>query len=302
MRILFITSAHNSLSQRLQVELADRGHTVEVHVATSDEAMGTAVNTHQPDLIVAPMLKRAIPREIWQRHVCLIVHPGIKGDRGPSSLDWAIELGEPSWGVTILQAVEEMDAGPIWAAEEFSLPQRPATKSGVYRGAIAEAAVAGVLAAVARFEHGGFEPEALDYRCPDVRGTLRPAMKQVDRAIDWSSDPTARIVRRIRAADSSPGVLDAALFEREVFLYGAHEEDRLRGTPGQLLAQREGAVCIGTVDGALWVSHLKAKSSGPYAGIKLPAAQVLGPRLDGVPECPIAPADANGYRTFRDIV
>lgn len=25
MRILFITSAHNSLSQRLQVELADRG-------------------------------------------------------------------------------------------------------------------------------------------------------------------------------------------------------------------------------------------------------------------------------------
>ena len=101
-------------------------------------------------------------------------------------------------------------------------------------------------------------------------------MKQADRAIDWSSDPTARIVRRIRAADSSPGVLDATLFGEEIFLYGAHEEDRLRGAPGQFLAQREGAVCIGTVDGALWVSHLKAKSLGPYAGIKLPAAQVLG--------------------------
>ncbi len=302
MRILFITSAHNSLSQRLQIELADRGHTVAVHLATSDEAMGTAVNTQQPDLIVAPMLKKAIPRAIWQRHICLIVHPGIKGDRGPSSLDWAIELGEPSWGVTILQAVAKMDAGPIWAAEEFPLPKRPATKSDVYRGAVTEAAVAGVLAALARYERGGFEPEALDYRRPDVRGTLRPAMKQADRAIDWSSDPTARIVRRIRAADSSPGVLDATLFGEEIYLYGAHEEQRLRGAPGHFLAQREGAVCIGTVDGALWVSHLKAKSLGPYAGIKLPAAQVLGPRLEGVPERPIAPTDADDYRTLRDIV
>ena len=169
MRILFITSAHNSLSQRLQVELADRGHAVAVHVATSDEGMVAAVHTRQPDLIVAPMLKRAIPRAIWQRHICLIVHPGIKGDRGPSSLDWAIALGEPSWGVTILQAVAEMDAGPIWAAEEFPLPKRPATKSGVYRGAVTEAAVAAVLAAVSRYERGGFEPESprlSPSRCP----------------------------------------------------------------------------------------------------------------------------------------
>ena len=302
MRILFITSAHNSLSQRLQVELADRGHAVAVHVATSDEAMGAAVDTQRPDLIVAPMLKRAIPRAIWQRHICLIVHPGIKGDRGPSSLDWAIALGEPSWGVTILQAAAEMDAGPIWAAEEFPLPTRPATKCGVYRGGVTEAAVAAVLAAVARYERGGFEPEALDYRRPDVRGSLRPAMKQADRAIDWFSDPTARIVRRIRAADSSPGVLDATLVGEEIFLYGAHEEDRLRGAPGQFVAQREGAVCVGTVDGALWVSHLKMKSAGPFAGIKLPAAQVLGPRVADVPERPIAPTDASDHRTFRDIV
>jgi putative two-component system hydrogenase maturation factor HypX/HoxX len=301
-RILFITSAHNSLSQRLQVELVDRGHAVAVHLATSDEAMGAAVDAHQPDVIVAPMLKKAIPAAIWQRHLCLIVHPGITGDRGPSSIDWAIERREPSWGVTILQAVAEMDAGPIWAAEEFPLPNGFATKSSLYRGAVTEAAVAGVLVALARYERGGFQPHALDYRRADVRGTLRPAMKQADRAVDWMRDSTARIVRRIRAADSSPGVLDTALAGEELFLYGAHEEDRLRGAPGELLAQREGAICIGTVDGAVWVSHLKAKSVGPYAGIKLPAAAVLGSRLAGVPERHIAPTDANDHRTFRDIV
>ena len=55
--------------------------------------MEVAVVRHQPQLIVCPMLKTIIPESIWARHRCLIVHPGPKGDRGPSSLDWAIELG-----------------------------------------------------------------------------------------------------------------------------------------------------------------------------------------------------------------
>ncbi len=35
MKILFLTSAHNSLSQRLLIELTDRGHHVSVALATS---------------------------------------------------------------------------------------------------------------------------------------------------------------------------------------------------------------------------------------------------------------------------
>jgi hypothetical protein len=94
MRILFLTSAHNSLSQRLWIELGDRGHDIRVCVASAAEAMIDAVSHEAPDLILAPMLKIAIPEEVWSRHLCLIVHPGIKGDRGPSSLDWAITNNE----------------------------------------------------------------------------------------------------------------------------------------------------------------------------------------------------------------
>ena len=131
-------------------------------------------------------------------------------------------------------------------------------------------------------------------------------------------------MRKIRAADSAPGVL-STLFGKSCFLFGAHEEERLKGPPGQVLARRDGAICIGTVDGAFWVSHLKTKDdreaeatcrllqSGAgcelcdaelcaVAGIKLPATQVLGPLLRGVPETPLpidSPAD---HRTFREIV
>jgi len=63
--------------------------------------MYEAVERYSPELIVAPMLKRAIPEDIWREHVCIIVHPGPKGDRGPSSLDWAILEGHERWGVTL---------------------------------------------------------------------------------------------------------------------------------------------------------------------------------------------------------
>jgi putative two-component system protein, hydrogenase maturation factor HypX/HoxX len=297
MHILFITTAHNSLSQRLYVELTELGQTVSIALATSDDAMLEAVETTRPDLILAPMLKKAIPEQIWREHTCVIVHPGIKGDRGPSSLDWAITLGEKTWGVTNLQADAEMDAGPIWASHNFPMHARPYPKSSLYRHEVTEAAVRGALDAVRRFAAGEFRPEPLDYSRADIRGELRPTMKQQDRAINWGRDTTLEIARKIRAADSSPGVLDT-LFGEPYYLFGAHEEDRLKGAPKEILATRHGAICLGTVDGALWISHLKPKQDG---AIKLPATQVLGERIKRVPHSPLAFDAVADYRSLREI-
>jgi hypothetical protein len=165
LRILFLTSAHNSLSQRLWIELGALGHEICVCVVATDEAMIAAVSREVPDLIIAPMLKIAIPREVWSRHLCLIVHPGIKGDRGFSSLDWAIANHEKIWGVTILEATDEFDAGPIWASHEFALEADPPAKSSLYRGQVTEVAVRGVLEAVARI--GGIPVRLLAAREAD---------------------------------------------------------------------------------------------------------------------------------------
>ena len=297
MNILFLTTAHNSLSQRLYIELIERGHKVGIQLATSDQAMRTAVDRARPHLVIAPMLKKAIPEAIWREYPCFIVHPGIKGDRGASSLDWAIVNGEQRWGVTHLQADAEMDAGPIWASHEFPMGARCFSKSSLYRHEITDAAVRGALEAVARFEGGDVRPEPLDYAQPDVLGEFRPTMKQTDRSIDWSRDSTAEIARKIRAADSSPGVLDT-LLGGEYYLFGAHEEDRIKGAAGEILAQRYGAICRGTVDGAIWISHLKAKCQG---AIKLPATQALGRRISHISESPLAFDTDLTYRSFREI-
>lgn len=77
MDILLVAGALNSLCQRVYAELADRGHRLDVVLAShGDDAVRAAVREFGPDLIVAPMLKTAVPEDIWREHTCLIVHPG----------------------------------------------------------------------------------------------------------------------------------------------------------------------------------------------------------------------------------
>ena len=288
MRILFLTHSFNSLAQRLHVELAARGHEVSVELDIADTVSIEAARLYRPDLIVAPFLKRAIPEALWREHVCLVVHPGPPGDRGPSSLDWAILEGEPHWGVTVLQANAVMDGGDIWATRAF--PMRAATKSSVYRNEVTEAACAAVLEAVERFAGKRFSP------FPQECIRSRPVLPQEARRIDWQRDGTATVLAKIRASDGAPGVLDR-IGGRELYLFDAHEEWTLRGTePGAIIARRKEAILRATVDGAVWVGHVRLKD-----GFKLPATLALGGLLDGVPDSApgVLPAKRSG--TWQDI-
>ncbi|WP_405406732.1 hydrogenase maturation protein [Streptomyces sp. NBC_01104] len=289
MHILLVASGFNSLTQRVQAELRDHGHSVAVQLAHGDDAVREAVRRECPALVVAPYLKTALPRDVWSAHTCLIVHPGPVGDRGPSSLDWAVTDGESNWGVTVLQANAEMDAGDVWATVSCSLP--PVGKSNLYRNEVSDAAVEAVLLAVGRFASGTYVP------APQPSGPgegCRPLMRQASRRIDWRSDSTATVVRKLRAADSQPGVLDE-LLGGEWFLHGGHPEPRLSGRPGELLATRDGAVCRATTDGAVWIPELRARRApgGPVT-FKLPATSALAGRLSGVPELP-APLHRTGH-------
>ncbi|WP_395372667.1 hydrogenase maturation protein [Streptomyces tubercidicus] len=285
MRILLIAGAFNSLTQRVYAELGDHGHQVSVELVTRETPLPEVVRRHAAELIVAPMLKTAIPREVWSAHTCLIVHPGPVGDRGPSSVDWAVHLGADRWGVTVLQANDEMDGGDIWATASCPVPD--VGKSDLYRNEIADAALEAVLTAVARVTAGTHRPqpqaELSDAAKP---GHPRPPFRQELRRIDWRADPTDTVVRKLRAADSQPGVRDELLGDIW-HLHGGHPEDTLTGRPGELLATRCGAICRATVDGAVWIPELRPpRAPGAPGTLKLPATLALGDRLPLLPEVP----------------
>ena len=285
MRILFVTHGFNSLTQRLYCEMVARGHDVSIEFDIADGVTEEAVALFKPDLIIAPFLKRAIPESIWSRYCCLVVHPGEPGDRGPSALDWAIQHGLKHWGVTVLQAEAEMDAGPVWASA--TVPMRPGKKSSIYRNEVTEAAVRSVIAAVDRKKAGNFKSER-------VPGQAHAIMTQVDRAIDWSLDSTAAILARLNAADGFPGVADE-LFGHPCHLFDAWPEAVFKGVPGSVLGRRETAICRATVDGGIWIGHVKRAG-----GIKLPSTHAFAEAAD-LPELPLAGLWKSPTPTWQDI-
>jgi putative two-component system hydrogenase maturation factor HypX/HoxX len=294
-RILLLAHSFNSLSQRLWIELAEHGHEVSLELDVNDAVTSDAVRRWSPDVVIAPFLKRAIPEAVWSTVRCLVVHPGIVGDRGPSALDWAVQEHPPRWGVTVLQANAEMDAGDVWASVEFDL--REASKGSLYRNEVTEAAMAAVGIALERMQRG--EEPSPRRSLAGARGTLRPLMRQTDRALNWQIDSTDLILRKLRAADGTPGLADDVRGLR-VHCYDAHPEDILRGAPGELIAQRDGAICRATRDGAVWITHLKnpQDTGRPF---KLPAAMVLGERLQDVPTASLAVDTPVAARTWREI-
>ncbi|MFF5291531.1 enoyl-CoA hydratase-related protein [Paractinoplanes globisporus] len=293
---MLLVTAFNGLSQRAWCALREAGHDVGVLFATSERDMIEGVAAAGPDLIICPFLKDRVPAEVWRHRRTVIIHPGPVGDRGPSALDWAIAEGARTWGVTALQAVEEMDAGPIWATRTFAVPAAPPRKSSMYNGPVADAAMECVFEVVAKAQDPSFAPVEAPVARP------RPLMRQTDRAFAWE-DPTEQIVRKIRAADGSPGVR-TEVGGLSVFAYDVVPGLGRVGRPGQLLSRRQGAVLVGTGDGSLWLGHLRAADPGHgRAGIKLPATTLLGTRLRGVPHSPlppgIEPEHPGAYRQIR---
>jgi putative two-component system hydrogenase maturation factor HypX/HoxX len=246
------------------------GHEISIEFDINNNVTKEAVDLFCPQLILAPYLCSAIPDSIWRENLCLIVHPGIVGDRGPSALDWAILNDEPQWGATVLQAEAEMDAGPIWATENF--PMRPTQKSSLYRNEVTEAVVKALRYAIERvIEHktGTWQPTLLS--SSQSNGKLRPYLKQSDRKIDWQSDNTNTILRKINSADGFPGVADM-LFEQTCFLYDAREFPA-KGVPGNAIGVFGNGLVRATIDGAVWIGHARRMDHIPP--IKLPIALVF---------------------------
>ena len=277
MKILFLCSAHNSLSQRLYLVLSTN-HDVTIEYALSDELMISATELARPDLIICPFLTARVPKEIYDEYMTLIIHPGPPGDAGPSALDWVLlgdngsekdagnllkalnsdvdQPGRSFWGVTILQAIEEFDAGPVWAFEQFDIDIDDCrlTKSELYRGSVTRAAISACLVAVNRIQNAALLEQhavpasgTMEQPCSSVVTRISPRLradknfkllsvgaqvpfrggptfhrsllKAAEREFDVTRHTAQQISRRIRCGDSQPGSL-SNVFGMKLYVYG----------------------------------------------------------------------------------
>jgi enoyl-CoA hydratase/carnithine racemase len=330
MRILLLCTAHNSLSQRLYLTLSSK-HNVTIEFAVSPDIMIEAATMFDPHLVICPFLTSSVPAEVFEKYMTLVIHPGAPSDGGPSALDfvimgedgtvgdleklvkcdlWSVH-GRSHWGITVLQAIAEYDAGPVWAFEQFRLDidSQEITKSSLYRGEVTRAAIAACMVAIARIEtmiEDAAFAEAdysciLDYLVPALKAkpeykTLSitgdpflgghtqplPLLRAAQRDFDINRHSAKMISRFIRASDSQPGCL-TTLFTPNLYIYGGLVEDgehmsSINVQPGSIIGTRNDAVCFKTVDGkGIWITHARQvkKRSDATLWPKVPALSLF---------------------------
>ena len=291
LKILLLCDTFNSLTQKVFCYLKDLGHEVSVEYAISKEIMIEGVELFKPDLIIAPYLTKKIPSKIYQNYPTFIIHPGPFGDRGMWALDNAILEQKDKWGVSLIKADEVMDGGEIVASINFTMPQ--SSKGYIYRRVVSDLAID----LVDRLLHTNPTPQKNPLLPP------HPKITQDRRKIDWQKDSTKEIITKINASDNFPGVKDEILGV-EVYLFGAIEEknglERVDAKPKEIIAKRDGAVLIKTIDGAIWIRQMTEIKDG-VRQIKLPSTYVLKSRLKGIKEHRIPLYVDPKLQTFKEI-
>ena len=282
MKITLLITSFNSLSQAVFCYLKDNGFSVDVVYATS-KTRDEEIASFAPELILCPFLKHYIPASIYEVYPTFVYHPGLRGDRGAYSLEWALWEENKEWGGVWLRAVKELDGGDIYAQGSFDM--RQTYKASLYRNEELRNALALLPPLLQNIQN--------NTKTPQLPNPIHPRFSTT---INWEEDDTKTIIKKINTLDSFPGVEDEIL-GLKCHLFGAWEEEKLKGkSPKEILAKRDGAICLATKDGALWVTHLKPKD-----GFKLPATYVLKERLKGVKEDRLPLIFDRSYKTFYEI-
>lgn len=255
-----------------------------------------------------------------------------KGDVRPGRSHWVLLSSSTRFaenfptntlqGITVLQAVEQLDAGPVWAWEQFpiDIDEPGLTKSSLYRGAITRAAVKAVPFAISRIVKAIDEacdkpatfPSLPAFYADKKYGELsvsegihfqggkthhRPLLKAAQRVFDPSRHSSVHVSRCIRSADSQPGVL-TKIFGPRYYVYGGQVEagvaecKPLQVGGVAIKGVRDDAVCIETADGkGVWITHLRQPKVG--GGALWPKVPALSCLLD---DNVISPPDVQALR------
>ena len=288
MKITLLISTFNSISQSYYTILKDKGYSIDIVYAINDTQMINEIDEFKPDIILCPYLKKFVPKEIYNIYDTYILHPGIIGDKGAYSIDNALRESKKQWGVVILRANDSFDGGDIYASVDFNL--RDTTKASIYRNETKIASIKALEILLNNIKHNNFKP------ITQPNTPMHLQLTQKHRSINWQEDTSKAIVKKINYSDSFPGVLDEILGVK-CYLYGAWIEEKLKANKSkEILAKRDGAICISTIDGSIWISHLKEVNR-----FKLPATYTLKDKLAGIKEYRLPLIFDKSYKTFYEI-
>jgi methionyl-tRNA formyltransferase len=147
--------------------------------------------------------------------------------RGAAPIQEAIRRGNAETGVTIMQMVEELDAGPI--LHQMKTPIADDTTFGELALRLSELGALALVEALALLSMGAVQSVAQHH----AAATYAPKVTRSDGEISWNSD-AREVSRVIRAYDPTPGAFTAHR-GGELKLFGARVDAGAVGHPGTVM-------------------------------------------------------------------
>lgn len=153
-----------------------------------------------PDVIIVAAYGQILPQSVLAipKRGILNVHASLLPRwRGAAPVAAAILAGDSETGVTIMEIVPALDAGPIVAQRAVPISDEDTT--GTLSERLAEAGAALLVETLPAWYEGWIQPRAQD----ETAVTYAPALKKEDGLIHWS-EPAVLIWRRVRAYNPWP--------------------------------------------------------------------------------------------------
>ncbi|MCJ1960036.1 methionyl-tRNA formyltransferase [Novosphingobium mangrovi (ex Hu et al. 2023)] len=222
-----------------------RGFEVRTPVSLKGEEEKAAFAALEADVAVVAAYGLLLPQAILDapRHGCLNIHASILPRwRGAAPIHRAIEAGDPTTGVTIMQMEKGLDTGPMLATLRTTID---AKTTGELTAELADKGAQLMVGTLRELTNHRPVPQ------PEDGVTYAKKIEKGEARIDFTQDAQA-IERKVRAFMPAPG----AFFEFEGERYKIHAAEVVDGT-GTPATTLDDALTIACGTGALRVTRIQ---------------------------------------------
>jgi methionyl-tRNA formyltransferase len=231
-------------------------------------AARAALDAARPDVIVVAAYGLILPPWVLAlpRLGCLNIHASLLPRwRGAAPIQRAIEAGDVTTGITIMQMDEGLDTGDMLLAEAIAIA--PDDTTAALEDRLAERGGRLIVRALEAVAREGLVPKPQ----PEEGVTYARKIDKSEAAIDWHR-PAAEIERRIRAFDPAPGC--HFQFEGELLkVWRANVSAGFSSEPGGI-DQSDARVRVACGDGSA-LDLIEVQRPG---GRRMPASALLATR------------------------
>lgn len=256
----------------VKLEAVARGIPVYQPESLKDQAAQQQLRDLQPDLMVVVAYGLILPKAVLAipTHGCWNVHASLLPRwRGAAPIQRAIQAGDETTGVCLMQMEAGLDTGPVLLHQE--LPIAATDTGGQLHDRLAELG-AQVLSDGLGLLRAGIKPIARPQ--PEQGVTYAHKLDKAEAKLDWAQDAGA-LARTVRAFNPWP-IAEATLAGERVRIHGAVALDLAHGqVPGTVLAAGREGIDIACGQGALRLRVLQREG-----GKAITAADYLNARRD----------------------